>query len=221
MLRLLGTLARMIFGLTLASLAAGLVIVLFVDIDGLGGPPDGLPRTLADTIDLALLAATHIAIFASLFVLIAGVIGEWFSIRTLSFYLLGGIVVALLGFTAQYMSEVAGQPTILNNYAVRAFLTVGFFGGFVYWLGAGQFAGSTPGEPPARSPAATVTGASASSTEKSNPATEVVITKPPTADDRPRWRMPRLERLKFASRQAREQEATGSERTSAADETNP
>ena len=144
MLGFVRTLARIVFGWAVASLAAGLVTVLFVDIDVLAGPLDRLPKTLSETFDLALLAATHIAIFASVFVLITAVISEWFSIRTLAFYLLVGIAIAFLGFSVQYASEVAGQPTILNNYAVKAFMTVGFAGGFVYWLSAGQFAGGLP-----------------------------------------------------------------------------
>ncbi|MET0406789.1 MAG: hypothetical protein ABW006_00325, partial [Hyphomicrobium sp.] len=71
--------ARIVFGLVLASLAAGLVTVLFVDLDILSGPFDRLPKTVGETIDLALLAATHIAIFSSLFVVIVGALGEWLS----------------------------------------------------------------------------------------------------------------------------------------------
>jgi hypothetical protein len=206
-LRLIGTLARIAFGLALASMAAGLVTVLFVDIDVLMDPTSRLPKTLAETFDLALLAATHIAIFASLFVLFVAAIGEWFSIRSLAFYLLAGVVIALLGFSAQYASEVAGQATILNNYAIKAFLTVGFVGGFVYWLAAGQFAGRSPertamlDEGPAEPDPAT--------SETTN--TSVVITHPAAIEERPRWRMPSLERLRFASREA------SSESTSPAD----
>ncbi len=199
MLRFVGTLARIVFGWALASLAAGLITVLFVDINVLAGPRDGLPKTVGETIDLALLAATHIAIFSSIFVLITAALGEWFSLRTLSFYLLAGVTIALLGFAAQYTSEVAGQPTIFNNYAVKAFLTVGFFGGFVYWLAAGQFAGRARKATLVQSQAPPV-ATLAAPVETNDEAVEVVITKPPMVDERPRWRMPRLERLKFAKR---------------------
>ncbi|MFA5957436.1 hypothetical protein [Hyphomicrobium sp.] len=198
MRRFVGTLARIVFGLTLASLAAGLVTTLFVDIDVLSGPLDRLPKTVGETIDLALLAATHIAIFASVFVLITAAIGECFSIRALPFYLLVGVMIAFLGFSAQYASEVAGQPTILNNYAVKAFLTVGFFGGFVYWLAAGQFAGRRPEISPTLNPAPV----SETTPPDTNDADEarVVITHPSAGAPQPRWRMPKLERLKFAKR---------------------
>lgn len=146
MLRLAGTLARVVFGFALASIAAGLVTVLFVNTpaDVLAEPASQLPQTASETFDLALLTATHAALFAAAFVVIVAWLGEWFSIRSLPFYLVGGMAIALLGFIAQFSSEVAGQPTILNNYAVKAFLTTGFFAGFVYWLAAGQFAGRPP-----------------------------------------------------------------------------
>lgn len=195
--RFVGTLARIVFGLTLASLAAGLVTTLFVDIDVLSDPLDRLPKTVGETIDLALLAATHIAIFASVFVLITAAIGEWFSIRALPFYLLVGVTIAFLGFSAQYASEVAGQPTILNNYAVKAFLTVGFFGGFVYWLAAGQFAGRRPEVPLALNP---TPASETAPPEINDDDVRVVITHPPAVAPQPRWRMPKLERLKFAKR---------------------
>ena len=146
MLRLITTLARVAFGFALASIAAGLVTVMFVDtpVDVLAQPASRLPQTASQTLDLALLTATHFGIFAAAFVLIAAGLGEWLSIRSLPFYLIAGMGIALLGFIAQFSSEVAGQPTILNNYALKAFLTAGFFGGFVYWLASGQFAGRAP-----------------------------------------------------------------------------
>jgi hypothetical protein len=221
-LRFVGTVARVIFGWALASLAAGLITVLFVDIDILAGPADGLPKTVGATIDLALLAATHIAIFSAIFVLITAAIGEWFSLHKVSFYLLAGVVIALFGFIAQYMSEVAGQPTIFNNYAVKAFLTAGFFGGFVYWLGAGQFAGNAPMPRRTQPHTAMAPEAPPSSAERNNDATEVVITKPPIGDDRPRWRMPKLERLKFAKRDAAVIPAAENDRTAReSDDTTP
>lgn len=207
MLRFIGTLARIVFGLTLASLAAGLVTVLFVDVDVLTGRFDRLPNTLGEIIDLALLAATHIAIFSFLFVAITGAIGEWFSIRALTFYLLAGVAIAMLGFSAQYASEIAGQPTILNNYAIKAFLTVGFVGGFVYWLAAGQFAGRGPEAPLALVDGTPTTEVTAEPNRGGADGVSVTITHPPTthpasAGRQPLWRMPKLERLKFSRRDA-------------------
>lgn len=149
LLKLFGALARVAFGFALASLAAGLVTVMFVNTPAevLSQPASRLPQAASATFDLALLTATHTAIFSAAFVLIMAGIGEWFSIRALPYYLLGGMAIAALGFAAQYSSEVGGQPTILNDYAAKAFLTAGFFAGFVYWLASGQFAGKPPPEP--------------------------------------------------------------------------
>jgi hypothetical protein len=194
-LKLIGTLARVAFGFALASIAAGLVTVLFVNTpaDVLAQPVSRLPETAGETFDLALLTATHVAIFASAFVLIVAGVGETFSIRSLAFYLLAGMVIAALGFIAQYASEVSGQPTILNNYAMKAFLTAGFFAGFVYWLAAGQFAGKPPPEAGPRDEApeepatVTVTEAKARSgvaPDDGEPDAGVVITRP--AADEPR-----------------------------------
>jgi hypothetical protein len=203
-LRLFGTLARVVFGFVLASLAAGLVTVLFVNtpIDVLAEPFDRLPKTASETFDLALLAATHIGIFSSLFVLITACIGEWFSIRSLPFYLFAGVIIALLGFSIQYASEVAGQPTVLNNYAIKAFLTVGFFGGFFYWLAAGQFAGRPPDEGRAEIEAAAVETTAVAPNNESDDDTEVVITKPPGLVEPRRHGMPLLERLSFSKRKS-------------------
>jgi len=112
----------------------------------LNQPVSRLPRTAGETFELALLTATHIAIFAFIFTVIVAGLGELFSLRGLPFYLSGGVAIAFLGFIAQYASEVQGEPTIFNNYALKTFLTTGFFAGFVYWLASGQFAGRAPVE---------------------------------------------------------------------------
>ena len=142
--KLIGTIARVLAGFILACLTAGLIKVLFV------ATPYKLATSTAnvfaeraeETLMLSLRAATHSAIFASAFILIVAGVSEWLKIRTLPFYLLAGAGIALLGFTAQFASEAGGQPTIFNNYALKAFLTAGFFSGLMYWLVAGQFAGN-------------------------------------------------------------------------------
>jgi hypothetical protein len=137
---MMGTLARVIAGFILACLTAGLVQVFFVmtPVQLLGSPSDVFAQRTGETGLLAALAATHAAIFASLFALIAIGIGEWMGIRSLPYYLLAGAAIAMLGFIAQFSSEAPGQPTIFNNYALKAFLTSGFFAGLVYWLAAGR-----------------------------------------------------------------------------------
>jgi hypothetical protein len=210
-LKFLGTLARVAFGFALASLAAGLVTVLFVNTptDVLAQPVSRLPRTADETFELAMLTATHAAIFGIVFTLIVATIGEIFSIRSLVFYLFGGIVIALLGFAAQYASEVPGEPTILNNYALKAFLTTGFFAGFVYWLAAGQFAGRPPERAKKTAEAASFAGAvSSNNSGNRNDDASVVIRKPvPAAKPRPPYRT-LLNRLSFKRRVATSQQET-------------
>jgi len=136
---ILRTLFRVLAGFTLACLTAAFVQVLYVTTPtGLAGMPAGeLADAARNLLVLVLATATHIAIFSFAFALIAAGIAEWLGGRTLGYWLVVGIAIALLGFSAQYSSEVSGQPTILNNYALQSFLTAGFFAGLVYWLVAG------------------------------------------------------------------------------------
>lgn len=204
MLKFLGSIARVAFGFVLASIAAGLVTMLFVNTPSevLAQPVSRLPRTAGETFELALLTATHVAIFAVIFALIVAGLGELFSLRGLAFYVSGGVVIALLGFVAQYSSEVPGEPTILNNYALKAFLTTGFFAGFVYWLASGQFAGRAPAEvtAAAQGPSSPETIAEPRP-ENRNEETSVVIRHPaPLETPRPTYRT-LLNRLSFKKRE--------------------
>ena len=142
---MLKTLARVLFGFIVACLVAGLVQVCFVmtPLKLLTSPADVFAERVGQTGLLALLAATHSAIFSAAFALIAIGIAEWGGFRGISYYLVAGTVIALLGFIAQFYSEVGDQPTILNNYALQAFISSGFFAGLAYWLAAGRSAGGT------------------------------------------------------------------------------
>jgi hypothetical protein len=71
--------------------------------------------------------------------------------------------------------EVEGQPTIVNDYALRAFLTVGFFGGLAYWLAAGRRAGGRRGDRPAT--VASAPGPEASA-EEEQPASDKLAAAP-------------------------------------------
>jgi hypothetical protein len=140
---MLGTLFRVLFGFIIACLVAGAAVVAFVitpaDIATL--PAELRWERLGSAGVLSLLAATHAAIFAFPFALVAIAIGEGLSIRSWIYYVLVGIAIALGGFGAHYLVEVGSEPTIVNDYAIRAFLTLGFFGGFAYWMAAGRRAG--------------------------------------------------------------------------------
>lgn len=141
---ILRTLFKVLIGFVLACLTAALVQVLYVSppTQLAAAPSDEMASLAEHTLTLVLSVATHFALFSLAFALIAAGIAEWLGVRSLGYWLTIGVGIALLGFFAQYSSEVAGQPTILNNYALQSFMTAGFFGGFVYWLIAGKRAGA-------------------------------------------------------------------------------
>ena len=148
---MIGRSLRVIFGFALACLAAGLTVVLFVYT----------PVELADLQSerlrevglLSLAAATHSAVFAAPFALIGAGFGEWQRIGSWMYYVLVAIAIAAIGFAAQFWAEAQGEASIVNNYAVTAFLLTGFVAGLVYWLFAGRFAGRRDREPEIISPA--------------------------------------------------------------------
>lgn len=139
MLRLL----RILFGFAIAALVAGVATVAFVvtPVDIASLPADAQSERLSSAGVLALLAATHSAIFAAPFALVAVGIGEMWRLRSWLYYVLVAVGISLGGLAAVYLNEVPGQPSILNNYALAAFVTVGIAAGFAYWLFAGRCAG--------------------------------------------------------------------------------
>lgn len=147
---------RVFLGFVFACLAAALTTVAFVitPAELVASPAPAQADRLATFGTLTLLAATHSAIFAAPFALIAAVIGEWQSIRNPMYYAAAGILIALGGFAAQFASETGAGASIANNYALKAFLTSGFVGGIVYWMLSGRAAGDDPEEdlPPATPP---------------------------------------------------------------------
>jgi phosphoglycerol transferase MdoB-like AlkP superfamily enzyme len=153
------TLLRVLFGFIIACLVAGVVTVAFVvtpaDIAAL--PAEAQSERLGNASVLSLLAATHSAIFALPFALIAIGIAELWRVRSWIYYVLAGIAIALAGFAAEYLNEVPGQPSIFNNYALGAFVAVGVLSGIAFWLVAGRRAGGKRGDvqaPPAAAPPA-------------------------------------------------------------------
>ncbi len=140
---MLGRLLRVLFGFAMGCLAAGLAMVLFVftpsELAGL--PPDVATNRFPELMRLAAYVAAQAALFAAPFGLFVALIGEWKGNRNWVFYALAGLLMALLGFLAQHSTEQVGQPTIVNNYALTAFITSGFIGGLVYWLFSGRWAG--------------------------------------------------------------------------------
>ena len=138
---MLAALTRIVFGLILACLTAGLVQTLFVVTPFDLANADAVPESLANAGLLTLFAATHSAVFVAPFGVIAALLGEWQHVRQLLYYALIGIVIAMAGLFLLHMSE-AGGLTILNPYALIAYFMTGLIAGLVYWLVAGRFAGS-------------------------------------------------------------------------------
>ena len=103
---------------------------------------------------LWLAAATQSAIFSALFALVAVVIAEWRKVRAWTYYAVAAIIIALLGFAAQWLAEPTGQnwSVVNSHYPLVAFLTTGFAAGFVYWMVAGRHAGGAAKTPPATEP---------------------------------------------------------------------
>jgi hypothetical protein len=138
---------RVLFGFVAACLAAAVTLVLFVytPVELAGLPSGMIAGRVAEAATFALVISPHVATFAALPALVAVVAGERRAISSWTYYVLVGIGVAVLGFLTQHLTEAPDQTTILQNYALAAFLAAGFAGGFVYWLLSGRFLGRGPG----------------------------------------------------------------------------
>jgi MFS family permease len=151
---MIGSILRVLFGFVLACLAAGATLVLFVYT------PVELASDAGERVQeaglLTLAAATHAAVFAAPFALIGAAIGEWRAISSWTYYALVGVVIAVIGFLVQYWSEGGREPvSILNSYALSAFLVTGLVAGLVYWLASGRYAGPSDGGAPVSEPSPT------------------------------------------------------------------
>lgn len=133
------SLFRVLLGFTLACLLAGAAKVLFALSPA--ALLNGSSREQAQAMEWILLAATHSAVFAAPFALIGAAIGEWQSLRSLSYYAIVGLAIALAGFLAVYQSEPQGAASIVNSYAMAAYGFSGLIGGIAYWLISGRYAG--------------------------------------------------------------------------------
>ena len=144
---MIGCIIRVLIGFVLASLSAGVTLALFVttpveiytEVSRL--PADVAWERLANLGLLAGLTATALGMFAAPLAIVAIGISEWRGFRAHGYYLLAAVAIALLGFFVQQSTESPGDPTIVNKFALAAFLTTGFVGGTVYWLISGRYAG--------------------------------------------------------------------------------
>jgi hypothetical protein len=86
---------------------------------------------------LALIAATQAALFSIPFAALAIAIGEWLGVRSAIAYAAFGAAIGASGFLVQAAGET-GSATILNGYALAAYLAAGLAGGLVYWAISGR-----------------------------------------------------------------------------------
>ncbi|WP_439543640.1 hypothetical protein [Hyphomicrobium sp.] len=119
---------RFTLGFAAAALTAGAVQALFV------AGADGLALARLESLGLlTLLAATQSAVFALPFAALAALVAAWLPIRSRLYFVACGILIALAGFSAQYVSE-AGAQTIYNSYALAAYVASGLAAGLMYVL---------------------------------------------------------------------------------------
>jgi hypothetical protein len=141
---MIGRSLRVLIGFCLACLAAGLTVVLFVYAPT--ETTDVQADRLAEIGWLSLAVATQSAVFAAPLAFIAAVFAEWQRIRGWLYYALVAVVIAAIGFIAQFRTEVSQDAAgIVGSYAAAAFLICGFVAGIVYWLVAGRSAGGQAG----------------------------------------------------------------------------
>lgn len=137
---MIGLILRVFVGFVLACLAAGLTTVLFA-----WSPAElaAMPTDPLDKLALMFPVATHAAIFAAPFALVAIALGEWMRANSWTYYAIAGIVIAAIGFVSQLQSEntTQGWSVVSSNYPAIAFLTTGFVAGFTYWIFSGRFVG--------------------------------------------------------------------------------
>ena len=150
---------RVLAGFILACPAAAAALVLFVytpaELASL--PSDIGSERLSEAALFTLAVTPHVMLFTALPALIGIVFAERNDIGGLPFYVILGVAISVLGFLTQHFSEAPGQATILQNYALIAFLTAGVAAGFVYWLFSGRYAAGKAApaatSPPAPAPA--------------------------------------------------------------------
>jgi hypothetical protein len=135
---------RVALGFALASLAAGLTLVLFVyapnDLEGLRA--DLGAERLSEAGLMALHVTLWVAVWAAAPALAGALFAEIRQVARWWFYVLVGIVTAAAGFVVFY------EASLPSLYALAAVLTAGLVGGLAYWALAGRFASRRPGPRP-------------------------------------------------------------------------
>ncbi len=132
----LGALLRILIGFTVACLVAGFIQVLFAvtptELVAAG------EQRLFEAFNWGLLTSTQLAVFSWPLALIAIAISEWQGVRSFAYHALVGMIIAAAGFGLILATEAPDEASIVNSYAMAAYLTSGFLGGFAYWLFSGR-----------------------------------------------------------------------------------
>lgn len=138
MLAYLGAIVRVVLGFAAACLAAGFIQVLFA-VTPAELVAAGEARWSA-AINWALLSSAHIAVFAAPFALISISASEWLGIRSFAYHTIIAMGIAVVGFGLILMTEAPSEASIVNSYAMAAYLTSSFIAGFLYWVLSGRLA---------------------------------------------------------------------------------
>ncbi len=133
-------LIRAVLGFAAACLVAGVTQVAFATVmPNLASVfSSGWIERIGPTVALILYATALSAVFAAPFALVAIALGRWQRFSGWIYYALAGVGIGLGGFLVLQAGEVRGQPTIVNTYALMAYVTAGLLAGVVYWLLAGR-----------------------------------------------------------------------------------
>jgi hypothetical protein len=136
-----------ILGFLVASFVAAATLILFVytPAEFASLPSDMRSARFAEAGQFILAVVPHVAMFSAIFALFASAFAEVRGITSWTYYALVGVCIAVVGFLIQHLSEGPGQPSILQNYALLAFLVAGAVGGLAYWYVCGRYA---PGQRP-------------------------------------------------------------------------
>jgi hypothetical protein len=130
-----------ILGFLVACLAAATTLVLFVytPAEFVSLPADMRSARYSEAGRFILAVVPHVAMFSAVFALFASAFAEVRGIASWTYHALVGVGIAVVGFLVQHLSEGPGQPSILQNYALLAFLTAGAVGGLAYWYVCGRY----------------------------------------------------------------------------------
>lgn len=141
-----GRVIRIALGFALASLAAGLTLVLFVyapaDLESLRS--DLSAERLSEAGLFVLFVTPYVAVCAAVPALACAIFAEVRKVTRWWFYALAGIATAAAGLAVLRVGAAPDEVDLRSGYALAAFLTAGLVGGLAYWAFAGRFAKPKP-----------------------------------------------------------------------------